>query len=173
MLFRSLQRLKGGDAPKGKSQRALLEALRDPEGIIPSAENRATLRRMQKAGWVSETLVSLDAINPCPPPNGKLPSLTQSQAAAVNGIVEAIDSFTFKSFLLQGVTGSGKTEVYLRCAEHCLKIGRSVLVIVPEISLTPQLVGRFQTRLGESIAVLHSGMSDGEDRKSTRLNSSH
>jgi len=64
--------------------------------------------------------------------------------------------------LLHGVTGSGKTEVYLRCIEACLHLGREAIVLVPEISLTPQTVGRFRARFSDDIAVLHSRLSAGE-----------
>ena len=79
-------------------------------------------------------------------------------AAAVQGCIGA----EFRSFLLWGVTGSGKTEVYLRCIAACLAAERTALVLVPEISLTHQVVGRVRARFGERVAVLHSGLSDGE-----------
>lgn len=84
--------------------------------------------------------------------------LNIDQALAVERISQAISERVFSRFLLQGVTGSGKTEVYIRLAEHTLAIGRAVLVLVPEISLTPQLIARFANRLQATIAVLHSGM---------------
>src|SRR5690606_36359236 len=67
-----------------------------------------------------------------------------------------------KTFLLQGVRGSGKTEVYLRIIDEARRLGRGALLLVPEISLTPQLVSRFRARFGDEIAVLHSGLSDRE-----------
>jgi primosomal protein N' (replication factor Y) len=67
-----------------------------------------------------------------------------------------------RAFLLRGVTGSGKTEVYMRCIERCLALGLTAIVLVPEISLTPQTVGRFRGRFGGGIAVLHSRLSAGE-----------
>jgi primosomal protein N' (replication factor Y) len=74
----------------------------------------------------------------------------------------ALDSKTYQPFLLHGVTGSGKTELYLRGVEHLLAKGRGSLVLVPEIALTPQLVGRFRSRFGAEVAVLHSGLKDKE-----------
>jgi primosomal protein N' (replication factor Y) (superfamily II helicase) len=78
----------------------------------------------------------------------------------------ALDALTGEGaagpFLLYGVTGSGKTEVFLGAARHALSRGRQVLVLVPEIGLTPQLVGRFRARFGDEVAVLHSGLTGGE-----------
>ncbi|TQV20769.1 DEAD/DEAH box helicase, partial [Xanthomonas perforans] len=68
----------------------------------------------------------------------------------------------FATYLLDGVTGSGKTEVYLQAIADCLAAGKQALVLVPEIGLTPQAVGRFRTRLGVPVHALHSGLSDGE-----------
>ena len=86
--------------------------------------------------------------------------LSDAQRDAVARIDAAAGSFA--AFVLQGATGSGKTEVYLQCAARTLARGNSVLVLVPEIALTPQLVERFRRRLPGTIAVLHSGLSDGE-----------
>ena len=91
----------------------------------------------------------------------KLP-LNSGQAAAFERISAAIRSGQFSPFLLHGVTGSGKTEVYLQSIAVALEAGKSALVLVPEIALTPQLVGRFKRRFDCGIAVLHSGLSDGE-----------
>jgi len=90
------------------------------------------------------------------------PNLTKDQNIAVDQISEAILNSAPTTFLLHGVTGSGKTEVYLRCIEQCLLLNKQAIILVPEISLTPQTVGRFQTRFGDDIAVLHSRLSHGE-----------
>ncbi len=84
------------------------------------------------------------------------------QKAALDAITEGLDGKLFTPFLLYGVTGSGKTEVYLQSIARALELGRNALVLVPEIALTPQLTGRFQARFGGGIAILHSGLSDGE-----------
>ena len=73
-----------------------------------------------------------------------------------------IENEEFMEFLLKGVTGSGKTEVYLQLIEKVLEKGKRALVLVPEISLTPQIIDRFLARFGECIAVLHSKLSNGE-----------
>ncbi len=87
------------------------------------------------------------------------PPLDPQQAAAVAQINAAADGFA--AFLLDGVTGSGKTEVYLAAIRACLERGRQALVLVPEIGLTPQALRRYRERLGVSIAVLHSGLASG------------
>ncbi|RJQ56471.1 MAG: primosomal protein N' [Actinobacteria bacterium] len=86
--------------------------------------------------------------------------LTRAQKSAL----EAIDAAGGRHarFLLDGVTGSGKTEVYIRAVQHQLEAGRGAIILVPEISLTPQAVSRFRERLGEQVAVVHSGLSLGE-----------
>ena len=88
--------------------------------------------------------------------------LTAEQNEAVKKIVIAIKKRQYAPFLLHGVTGSGKTEIYLRAIKATLEAGRGALVLVPEISLTPQLIGRFKSRFGNQIAQLHSGLSQGE-----------
>lgn len=83
---------------------------------------------------------------------------TVAQTNAIELISRKVDENAFQPFLLHGVTGSGKTEVYLEVARHALQSGKGVLILVPEIALTPQLIGRFQERLQEPIAVLHSAI---------------
>ncbi|MFU8763060.1 MAG: primosomal protein N' [Haliea sp.] len=83
--------------------------------------------------------------------------LNPDQAAAVNGILAGYGSFA--SHLLEGVTGSGKTEVYLQLIAHCLQQGQQALVLIPEIGLTPQTLDRFRTRFGQGIVVLHSSLN--------------
>ncbi|MHB8122301.1 MAG: replication restart helicase PriA [Desulfuromonadaceae bacterium] len=84
------------------------------------------------------------------------------QKAALDAITASLNGQVFTPFLLYGVTGSGKTEVYLQAISQALERGKNALVLVPEIALTPQLTGRFQARFGGGIAILHSGLSDGE-----------
>ncbi|HIT85235.1 MAG TPA: primosomal protein N' [Candidatus Ornithomonoglobus intestinigallinarum] len=90
------------------------------------------------------------------------PEPTDEQAAAVYEISGAVKKGERKTFLLHGVTGSGKTEVFMRSIANALEKGKSALVLVPEISLTPQMVSRFLARFGERIAVFHSRLSQGE-----------
>lgn len=91
--------------------------------------------------------------------------LNEEQAAALAKINEAFDAGDTRPILLQGVTGSGKTEVYLQAAARTMAAGKGVLILVPEISLTPQTMARFKSRFADTpgaVAILHSAMSDGE-----------
>ena len=89
------------------------------------------------------------------------PQLNEAQAAALNEVQDQ----GFRAYLLEGVTGSGKTEVYLGLIQRQISAGRQVLVLVPEIGLTPQLVDRFRRRVDAPVVVMHSGLSDGQRLK--------
>ena len=98
--------------------------------------------------------------------------LNEAQTAAI----EAITGAQERVYLLHGVTGSGKTEVYMRCIEHCRQAGKSAVMLVPEISLTPQTVGLFRQRFSDDVAVLHSRLSAGErfdEWRRVRLGKAH
>ncbi|MFC5712201.1 primosomal protein N' [Thalassorhabdus alkalitolerans] len=89
-------------------------------------------------------------------------SLTNDQAEVLHPVREAVGTQTHETFLLRGVTGSGKTEVYLQAIQKVIEEGKEAIVLVPEISLTPQMVNRFKSRFGSQVAVLHSALSIGE-----------
>ncbi|MDH6672728.1 primosomal protein N' (replication factor Y) [Paenibacillus sp. LBL] len=89
-------------------------------------------------------------------------ALTQEQQVVYRSIVNKLDEREHGVFLLHGVTGSGKTEIYLQTIQRCLEQERQAIVLVPEISLTPQMVERFKARFGDRVAVMHSRLSDGE-----------
>jgi len=91
-------------------------------------------------------------------------ALSSSQSAALARIVERLDAGESANYLLYGATGSGKTEVYLQACAAALARGRGAIVLVPEIALTPQALGRFRARFGERIAVLHSALTEAERR---------
>ncbi len=125
---------------------------------------RQALHALEKKGLVSlckETRRREPASPDLPLPD-KVVSLNPQQAQALASLSGALDKNEYAAFLLHGVTGSGKTEVYLRAIDHALKLGKDAILLVPEISLTPQLLSRVTSRFGRLVAVLHSGLSQGE-----------
>lgn len=162
---------KGSEIPISDLKRAwrqteLTELLRSsPQGITWKELNKlgknwqSSAKRLVEKGLVeiqqSPTLLNYNR-------NTKIApfTLNQAQRNAIDRVRNA--SGQFKTFLLEGVTGSGKTEVYLRLTEFATKQNKQVMVLMPEISLTPQLEARFRERLGHPIAVFHSGLTQSE-----------
>ena len=154
--------------PRGNAhvQRAVLDAL--TAGPLTTAELAADIPGA--AGAVA-ALEKLGAVSSVERRKYRLPGgrsgppvthqHTDEQSRAIDAIVASVGSGG-GVVLLEGVTGSGKTEVYLAAIEQVLRQGRSAIVLVPEISLTPQTVGRFRSRLGDDVAVIHSRLSAGE-----------
>ncbi len=95
-------------------------------------------------------------------------TLTPAQSEAVSAIRDSVRDRKYSTFLLHGVTGSGKTQVYIEAIDVCIKSGKGAIVLVPEISLTPQIVDRFKRRFGQDVAVMHSRLSLGERYDSWR-----
>lgn len=125
---------------------------------------RQALQGLVRKGWVRLQAESR-ARRPKPisfPTAEPVLQLSDEQGEAVAAIRRGQDQAGFETFLLHGVTGSGKTEVYLRAIEQSLSSGRGAILLVPEISLTPQLMDRVTARFGERAAVLHSGLGQGE-----------
>ena len=120
------------------------------------------IKSLEKEGRVviSEKRVYRDPMGEDVPPDAGLP-LTGEQETAVRRIISSLDS-GFSTHLLNGVTGSGKTEVYMRLTEQALSMGRNVLVLVPEIALISQTERMFRARFGNRIALLHSGLTPGQ-----------
>ncbi|HIW75391.1 MULTISPECIES: replication restart helicase PriA [Gordonibacter] len=125
----------------------------EKQGVV-RVERRRRMRGMQQDESQGEQPASFT-------PSAK-PPLTAGQAAALAAIDAARERAAGEVVLVDGVTGSGKTEVYLQAIEATLAAGRTACVLVPEISLTPQTVGRFRGRFGDTVAVMHSRMSQGE-----------
>jgi primosomal protein N' (replication factor Y) len=150
-------------------QRELLSALRDGGATVAAQLGTPGLRRLE-----GRDLVALDTRvrrrRPIARPLGAAaaapPALTADQESVLAPILAALAAPPApgedRSFLLHGVTGSGKTEVYLRAVAAALDAGRSAIVLVPEIALTPQVLWRFQTRFGDVVGVLHSALGAGE-----------
>jgi primosomal protein N' (replication factor Y) (superfamily II helicase) len=162
--------LSGGER-LGVKQRAVLEALRAGEMSAPElaaavGSDRGVLRRLEQRGLLTtrSSQVRRHSVHPQVGANGGRPRLLPEQQTAVESIVAALDGEAGapREQLLHGVTGSGKTEVYLAAVEAALARGRGAIVLVPEIGLAPQAVARFRARLGDRFAVLHSALSDGE-----------
>ncbi len=161
-----------GGGRLGVKQRAVLEALVEggetsaPQLAATLGADRATLRRLADRGLIATRDSSVRRA----PAASRLaaavhaPQLLPEQQAAVDALVAALDGEAGapREQLLHGVTGSGKTEVYLAAVEAALARGRGAIVLVPEIGLAPQAVARFRARLGDRFAVLHSALSDGE-----------
>jgi primosomal protein N' (replication factor Y) len=171
-----------GEPVRAPRQRALLDRLVDAGAAGLEAEAltrdlpgwrdaaRALLgrhwigRESRRQGASANPAVNQAKSTPAAPPGAtpSRPELSATQQAAITAI-EARSEDGYRGWLLHGVTGSGKTEVYLRLAERHLDRGQRVLVLVPEIGLTPQLVGRFAARFPDvPLAVLHSGLTDSE-----------
>ena len=119
---------------------------------------RSAARALAKRGLAERIAVPANALAPAP--TAAAPSPNPGQQAAIDAIDAAAGGFA--ALLLDGVTGSGKTEVYLQAIAACLARGRQALVLVPEIGLTPQLLARFRARLGVPVHALHSGLGDSE-----------
>ena len=157
-----LQALQADQVAKAPQQQALLQHLAQaPQGLSSERLREAlktwssVIKALRKKGWVQHfqaTPAQVEAVT--------APQLTSAQTQAVDAVCAALGQF--QSFLLEGITGSGKTEVYLRIIEQVLERQQQALILVPEIGLTPQLLARFQARLPVPLATLHSGLSDRE-----------
>jgi primosomal protein N' (replication factor Y) len=162
------------EQPQGARQREILDYVRAANQVSLSqlrqhfSSPHAVLQRLEELGFLQ-----VEEVEKCRDPFAEVDiddhqpvELNPAQQKAVNKIEEALQgAASFCPFLLHGITGSGKTEVYLRAIAKTLELGRQSLVLVPEIALTPQLVARFRSWFQEHdvrLAVLHSGLSDGE-----------
>ncbi|MCS6946055.1 MAG: DEAD/DEAH box helicase family protein, partial [Steroidobacteraceae bacterium] len=165
--------LAAGEPHRAARQRALLQRLvrggATAEELDASGDHdwRRSARALRKRGWIVASDVApppvpctATAVDPATVLRERGPDLSAAQDTAVATIRAALGRY--RALLLRGVTGSGKTEVYLQAAAAALERGEQVLVLVPEISLTPQLVQRFAARFTAPLAVLHSGLTDAQ-----------
>ena len=149
-----------------KGERELLAFLELHPGLHNLAELAKTVKRASESAraLARRELIRLEIANIAVPSGFERPRpiLNNFQEAAYDKIHSALKQGEFKSFLLQGVTGSGKTEVYLRSIEAVLELGKNALLLVPEIALTPAVAGQFFHRFGKQVAILHSAFGDAE-----------
>ena len=150
-------RLRAGSRPRRLADLLAEHASLDEDVLdLHLDAGRATARDLGKRGLAERFPAAATPSAPSPRPGPALNDEQQAAALAITGTTG------FGALLLDGVTGSGKTEVYLHAIADCLRRGRQALVLVPEIGLTPQTLARFRERLGVPVHALHSGLNDGE-----------
>ncbi len=153
------------------AQERLLKELAHHQDWIPAAQavqdaetSYGTLRSLEEKSLVEvqEKPLVQDPLRVYGEPVKKEVRHTPAQQNAISKVLTAIRNEVYESFLLYGVTGSGKTEVYIKAAEEVLSRGEQVIMLVPEIALTPQMARRFRGHFGERVALWHSNLSGGE-----------
>ena len=167
------------EAVRGDKQRAILDYLTartdgqagadgvlQADALAATGAASGTVKSLEARGLVeafdAEVERRADGLDGEAPAAAPALDLHPAQVGALEAIVDAVGAGRAETFLLHGVTGSGKTEVYLRALRATLALGRTAVVLVPEIALTPQTVRRFRSHFGDRVAVLHSRMSAGE-----------
>ena len=170
----SERRSRGGKTPVARN--ISTQAGRRPKGAFESdspmtaAElaraarcGQAPIKTLQRKGLIraQSERVQMPQLSAAPVKREKHLVLNADQHKALSAITETMNSRQHRTILIHGVTGSGKTEVYIQAIQEVIRFGRQAIVLVPEISLTPQTVERFRSRFGE-VAVLHSHLSDAE-----------
>lgn len=153
---------------RAPSQGAVLEVLKEEQGYIPVKQlENMTANPVSICQKLAEKgLVKLKKEPQLPDDTGfifkpihKKIRFTEHQETAVKTVSDILDKKIFKPFLMHGVTGSGKTEIYIEIARHAIKNGCTVILLLPEISLTPQIAGRFKAVFGETVALWHSKLT--------------
>lgn len=150
-----------------------LERIGDRQGLVRELAliggvTDAIIRGLIKAGAIEAVEVSLDTPFPAPDPDYAPPDLSPAQADVAATLVKAVDAKAFQPFLLDGVTGSGKTEVYFEAVAAAVKAGRQVLVLLPEIALTQPFLRRFEARFGVAPVAWHSDLRQSQRRRAWR-----
>jgi primosomal protein N' (replication factor Y) len=166
------EELKNPNSKRAPQQRALLSWLADRADATADEASESfkasLLKTLAARGWIAARVAAAPSVLTSlqVAPGERELALTGAQRQAVEGILATLS--TFSVHLLDGVTGSGKTEVYLRTIAAAIAGGAQALVLVPEIALTPQLVARFRRRFGAGVAAVHSGLTDSERRDAWR-----
>ncbi|PKP93257.1 MAG: primosomal protein N' [Alphaproteobacteria bacterium HGW-Alphaproteobacteria-16] len=150
-----------------------LERIGDRQGLIRELAAIAdvsdgVIRGLVKVGAIEGVAVDLDSPYPMPDPAYAPPDLSDDQRAAATTLCDAVDAREFKPFLLDGVTGSGKTEVYFEAVASAIRAGRQSLVLLPEIALTEPFLKRFHARFGVEPVAWHSGLRQSQRRRAWR-----
>ena len=155
---------------RSPKQRELFKLLTEHEMLVSTLARQfpgysAPLRELKRKGLAKTFSVKQErasgGLEADPEWNPEAPQVfTEEQQTVFKQLARSIAANEFKTFLLHGVTGSGKTEVYMRAIQQALNEGKTAIMLVPEISLTPQTVNRFQRRFGSKVAVLHSGLTN-------------
>ncbi|TMJ17155.1 MAG: primosomal protein N' [Alphaproteobacteria bacterium] len=150
-----------------------LERIEDRQGLVRELALAAdvsdgVIRGLVKAGAIEAVEVSIDDPYPRPDPDHHPPHLEAAQKAAAREFVLAVQQAEFAPFLLDGVTGSGKTEVYFEAVAESLRMGRQTLVLLPEIALTEPFLKRFRARFGCEPVAWHSGLRQSQRRRAWR-----
>ncbi|HKX77054.1 MAG TPA: primosomal protein N' [Novosphingobium sp.] len=167
-------RLTGKEPARLTPQRAAaIDALQGEQGTIRELAAHAgvsegVLRGMAGAGLLEPVAVDIDRPFAKARPDFEVPSLSPDQQAAADALVAAVDRHEFRPFLLDGVTGSGKTECYFEAVAEAIRVGRQVLVLLPEIALTQNFLRRFEQRFGAAPVVWHSSLKSSERRRAWR-----
>ncbi len=167
-------RLTGATPGRLTPQRALaIERLAGEQATIRelatiAGVSDAVLRGMVGAGLLEAVRVDSDRAYPLPDPEHAVPDLNPGQALAADRIIDAVRARRFQPYLLDGVTGSGKTEVYAEAIAAALAMGRQVLILLPEIALTQNFLARFEARFGAAPVAWHSALKASERRRAWR-----
>ena len=148
--------------PKNDKQKEIIELLKNGEVLKSDVVkiSSSSVRTLIEKGIIIEVKKEIYRLNDKNIKEENKIILNKDQSKVVNRVLEFKNDF--RPFLLHGITGSGKTEVYMHIIEEVIKLDKEVIVLVPEISLTPQLVNNFKKRFGNMIAILHSALNDGE-----------
>ena len=164
-----------GDLPDRMTEQRsqAMERIGERQGLIRELAmiggvSDAVIRGLVKAGAFEAVEVSIDTPFPRPDPDHAPPQLSDGQASAATEFVDAVRQRDFAPFLLDGVTGSGKTEVYFEAIAAAIREGRQVLVLLPEIALTEPFLERFEKRFGTVPISWHSGLRQSERRRAWR-----